>query len=138
MIGTHTLLKAARDAWLGNRTMGRHRIGFTMCPPTRSTAPWADDPAFTETHRLCAQLALLGEQGGLGPLVRAFHHTYGLQVTISNCSNNYGPYQFPEKLIPLMILNASRARRCPCTATAEHARLAVRGRPLQRHRPVPA
>ena len=60
------------------------------------------DPAFTETHPLRAQLAILPRaRPASDHLVRAYHHTYGLPVTTSNCSNNYGPYQFPEKLIPL-------------------------------------
>ena len=66
-------------------------------------------------------------------LVRAYHETYGLPVTVSNCSNNYGPYQFPEKLIPLMILNASRATPAGIRRRQERQGLAVCRGPLQRH-----
>lgn len=62
---------------------------------------------------LCPQLALFGVEGGSDHLVRAYHHTYGLETTTSNCSNNYGPYQFPEKLIPLFTINALSGKNLP-------------------------
>jgi dTDP-glucose 4,6-dehydratase len=68
-------------------------------------------------------------------LVRAYHHTYGLEVTTSNCSNNYGPYQFPEKLIPLMlVINPARQAAAGLRRRHERARLAACRGPLPRHR----
>ena len=73
-----------------------------------------DDPAFSETTPYRAQLALFGVQGRRSDhLVRAYHHTYGLETTTTNCSNNYGPYQFPEKLIPLFLINCLTGKPLP-------------------------
>ncbi len=71
---------------------------------------------------LSAQFALLGVEGGSDHLVRAWHHTYGLPVFISNCSNNFGPYHFPEKLIPLTILNALEGKPLPVYGKGENVR----------------
>jgi dTDP-glucose 4,6-dehydratase len=92
-----------------------------------------DAPAFTETTPYEPNSPYSASKAGSDHLVRAYHHTYGLPTLTTNCSNNYGPYHFPEKLIPLMIVNALAASRCRCTATAAGPRLAVRARPLQRH-----
>jgi hypothetical protein len=84
-------------------------------PPTRSTAAWAEqDPAFfTETTPYAPNSPYSASKAASDHLVRAYHHTYGLPVLTTNCSNNYGPYQFPEKLIPLVILNASGGKPLP-------------------------
>ena len=71
---------------------------------------------------LQAQLPLLGQQGVQRPSRAGPHHTYGLPTLITNCSNNYGPYQFPEKLIPLMILNALRAEPLPVYGDGQNVR----------------
>ena len=92
-------------------------------------------PPFTETTRYAPNSPYSASKAASDHLVRAYHHTYGLATTISNCSNNYGPYQFPEKLIPLTIVNimqgraAAGVRRWP-----QRTRLAARCRPLPRHR----
>ena len=71
------------------------------------------DPAFSETTPYAPNSPYAASKAASDHLVRAYHHTYGLQVTTSNCSNNYGPYQFPEKLIPLMIVNALEGKPLP-------------------------
>ena len=99
--GTHTLLASARSAWLSGS--GReHRFHHVSTDEVYgSLAP--DDPAFTETTRYEPNSPYSASKAGSDHLVRAYQHTYGLQVTTSNCSNNYGPYHFPEKLIPLCL-----------------------------------
>ena len=101
LVGTHTLLAVARGAWLSGS--GReHRFHHVSTDEVYgSLAP--DDPAFTETTRYKPNSPYSASKAGSDHLVRAYQHTYGLQVTTSNCSNNYGPYHFPEKLIPLCL-----------------------------------
>jgi dTDP-glucose 4,6-dehydratase len=72
-----------------------------------------EDPAFSETTPYAPNSPYSASKAGSDHLVRAYHHTYGLETTTSNCSNNYGPYQFPEKLIPLFTLNALSGRNLP-------------------------
>ncbi len=83
-----------------------------------------DDPAFSETTPYAPNSPYAASKAASDHLVRAYRHTYGLPVTITNCSNNYGPYQFPEKLIPLMILNAAAAAS-RCRSTAMGSRSAI-------------
>lgn len=99
--GTHTLLAEARNAWLSGS--GReHRFHHVSTDEVYgSLAP--EDPAFTETTRYEPNSPYSASKAGSDHLVRAYQHTYGLRVTTSNCSNNYGPYHFPEKLIPLCL-----------------------------------
>jgi len=99
--GTHTLLAAARRAWLSGS--GReHRFHHVSTDEVYgSLGP--EDPAFTEITRYKPNSPYSASKAGSDYLVRAYQHTYGLQVTTSNCSNNYGPYHFPEKLIPLCL-----------------------------------
>ena len=99
--GTHTLLAAARSAWLSG-SGHEHRFHHVSTDEVYgSLAP--EDPAFTETTRYEPNSPYSASKAGSDHLVRAYQHTYGLQVTTSNCSNNYGPYHFPEKLIPLCL-----------------------------------
>ena len=99
--GTHTLLAAARSAWLSGSGC-EHRFHHVSTDEVYgSLAP--QDPAFTETTRYEPNSPYSASKAGSDHLVRAYQHTYGLQVTTSNCSNNYGPYHFPEKLIPLCL-----------------------------------
>jgi dTDP-glucose 4,6-dehydratase len=72
-----------------------------------------DDPAFSETTPYAPNSPYSASKAASDHLVRAYHHTFGLEVTTSNCSNNYGPYQYPEKLIPLFLLNALHGRNLP-------------------------
>jgi dTDP-glucose 4,6-dehydratase len=82
----------------------------------------ADDPAFDETNRYEPNSPYSASKAASDHLVRAYHHTYGLPVLTTNCSNNYGPYQFPEKLIPLMIVNALAGKNLPIYGDGQQIR----------------
>jgi dTDP-glucose 4,6-dehydratase len=111
VVGTHVLLKAAKVAWLDNG-VGDHRFHHVSTDEVYgSLGP--NDPAFHEATPYAPNSPYSASKAGSDHLVRAYHHTYGLTVTTTNCSNNYGPYQFPEKLIPLFILNALHGRALP-------------------------
>ncbi len=113
VVGTHSLLKAARAVWLeGQGPPAGHRFHHVSTDEVYgSLGP--DDPAFTETTPYAPNSPYAATKAASDHLVRAYHHTYGLDTTISNCSNNYGPYQFPEKLIPLCIVNLLEGRPLP-------------------------
>ena len=81
-----------------------------------------DDPAFTETYRYAPNSPYSASKAASDHLVRAYYHTYGLPVVTTNCSNNYGPYQFPEKLIPLMIVNALAGKSLPIYGDGQQIR----------------
>ncbi len=108
--GTHSLLKAARAAWSG-RDRGTRFHHVSTDEVYGSLGP--DDPPFTENAAYAPNSPYAASKAAADFLVRAYHRTYGLPVTKSNCSNNYGPYQFPEKLVPLMLINALRGRALP-------------------------
>ena len=111
VVGTHTLLEAARAAWLGAEKKPHRFHHVSTDEVFGSLGP--DEHAFTETTPYQPNSPYSASKAGSDHLVRAYHHTYGLDTTISNCSNNYGPYQFPEKLIPLFTLNALGGRHLP-------------------------
>src|SRR5436309_9768924 len=81
-----------------------------------------DDPAFTETNRHAPNSPYAASKAAADHLVRSYHHTYGLPTLTTNCSNNYGPYQFPEKLIPLMIRNALAGKPLPVYGDGKNVR----------------
>jgi len=81
-----------------------------------------DDPAFTETNRHAPNSPYAASKAAADHLVRSYHHTYGLPTLTTNCSNNYGPYQFPEKLIPLMIRNALEGKPLPVYGDGKNVR----------------
>ncbi len=111
-IGTHSLLKAARKLLLDTGTGKPHRFHNVSTDEVYgSLGP--DDAAFSEITPYAPNSPYSASKAGADHLVRAYHHTYGLQTTTSNCSNNYGPYQFPEKLIPLFLLNALAGKPLP-------------------------
>ncbi|MEZ5656819.1 MAG: dTDP-glucose 4,6-dehydratase [Sphingobium sp.] len=112
VIGTHSLLKAARKLWLDTGTGKQHRFHHVSTDEVYGSLG-AEDPAFSETTAYAPNSPYSASKAGSDHLVRAYHHTYGLNVTTSNCSNNYGPYQFPEKLIPLFLLNCLYGRNLP-------------------------
>jgi dTDP-glucose 4,6-dehydratase len=110
--GTHTLLKAAKEVWLDAGSVRPHRFHHVSTDEVYgSLGP--SDPAFSETTPYAPNSPYSASKAASDHLVRAYHHTYGLQVTTSNCSNNYGPYQYPEKLIPLFILNILHGKPLP-------------------------
>ncbi len=113
VVGTHSLLMAAREAWLDSESAPpAHRFHHVSTDEVYGTLG-PDDPAFTEDTPYAPNSPYAASKAASDHLVRSYHHTYGLQVTTSNCSNNYGPYQFPEKLIPLMIVNALAGKSLP-------------------------
>jgi dTDP-glucose 4,6-dehydratase len=109
--GTHALLEAARTVWLdgGGREHRFHHVSTDEV--YGSLGP--DDAPFTESSPYAPSSPYAASKAASDFLVRAYHRTYGLHATISNCSNNYGPYHFPEKLIPLMIVNVLRGLPLP-------------------------
>lgn len=110
--GTFNLLEAARQVWGPNGGVNGRRFHHVSTDEVfGSLAP--DDPAFNEATAYDPRSPYSASKAASDHLVRAYFHTYGLPVTITNCSNNYGPYQFPEKLIPLIILNALQGKPLP-------------------------
>ena len=112
--GTFTLLEAARAYWSGLPANAREGFRFLHVSTDEvygSLGP--NDPAFTETKTYEPNSPYSASKAASDHLVRAWHHTYGLPVLTTNCSNNYGPCQFPEKLIPLMIVNALTGKPLP-------------------------
>ncbi|MEO6186442.1 MAG: dTDP-glucose 4,6-dehydratase, partial [Steroidobacteraceae bacterium] len=103
IVGTHALLKAARKAWITDTKRPAHRFHHVSTDEVFGTLG-PDDPPFSETTAYAPNSPYAASKAGSDMLVRAYQHTYGLTTTITNCSNNYGPYQFPEKLIPLFII----------------------------------
>ena len=111
IIGTHSLLKAAKKNWLDG-TGRPHRFHHVSTDEVYGSLG-SDDLAFSETTAYEPNSPYSASKAASDHLVRAYHHTYGLETTTSNCSNNYGPYQFPEKLIPLFLLNCLYGRTLP-------------------------
>jgi dTDP-glucose 4,6-dehydratase len=103
IIGTHSLLKAAKKIWIDSE-ISNHRFHHISTDEVYGTLN-SGDPSFSEITRYAPNSPYAASKASSDHLVRAYHETYGLKTTISNCSNNYGPYQFPEKLIPLIIAN---------------------------------
>jgi dTDP-glucose 4,6-dehydratase len=114
IVGTFTLLEAVRQLWLvDNRSEDRPVLFHHISTDEVFGSLEADEPAFSETTPYAPNSPYAASKAASDHLVRAYGHTYDLPFTITNCSNNYGPYQFPEKLIPLMILNALDGRPLP-------------------------
>ena len=112
VVGTHDLLKAAKRVWLDEGSGRPHRFHHISTDEVYGTLS-KTDPAFSETTAYAPNSPYSASKAASDHIVRAYHHTYGLQTTTSNCSNNYGPYQFPEKLIPLFLINALHGRALP-------------------------
>jgi dTDP-glucose 4,6-dehydratase len=113
VVGTYELLQTVRDAWIDrDDAPSTHRFHHVSTDEVYGTLG-PEDPAFTEGTQYAPNSPYAASKAASDHLVRSYHHTYGLQVTTSNCSNNYGPYQFPEKLIPLMIVNALTGKPMP-------------------------
>jgi dTDP-glucose 4,6-dehydratase len=112
VVGTHSLLKAAKATWIDQKTVPTHRFHHVSTDEVYgSLGP--DDAPFHEESPYSPNSPYSASKAGSDHLVRAYHETYGLHTTVTNCSNNYGPYHFPEKLIPLTIVNILLGRPLP-------------------------
>ncbi|KAB8054815.1 dTDP-glucose 4,6-dehydratase [Janthinobacterium rivuli] len=123
IVGTFNLLEVVRAYWGALPAVQKAEFRFLHVSTDEvygSLAP--DAPAFTETHRYEPNSPYSASKAASDHLVRAYHHTYGLPVLTTNCSNNYGPYHFPEKLIPLMIVNALAGKPLPVYGDGQQVR----------------
>jgi dTDP-glucose 4,6-dehydratase len=110
--GTHILLKAARRIWLEESGLHDHRFHHVSTDEVYGSLQ-PDDPPFRETNSYAPNSPYAASKAASDHIVRAYHKTYGLDVTTSNCSNNYGPYQFPEKLVPMTVTNILAGKPLP-------------------------
>lgn len=123
VVGTFRLLEAVRTYWKGLDADAQQSFRFLHVSTDEVYGSLAkDDPAFTETHQYEPNSPYSASKAASDHLVRAYHHTYGLPVLTTNCSNNYGPYHFPEKLIPLMIVNALAGKALPVYGDGQQIR----------------
>jgi dTDP-glucose 4,6-dehydratase len=114
IVGTFHLLESVRGYWTDLPEADKTAFRFLHVSTDEVYGSLAKtDPAFSETHRYEPNSPYSASKAASDHLVRAWHHTYGLPVLTTNCSNNYGPYHFPEKLIPLMIVNALAGKPLP-------------------------
>jgi dTDP-glucose 4,6-dehydratase len=123
IVGTFHLLEAIRAYW--NGLEGETQTGFRFLHVSTDEVYGSlakDDPAFSETNRYEPNSPYSASKAASDHLVRAYHHTYGLPVLTTNCSNNYGPYHFPEKLIPLVIHNALGGKPLPIYGDGQQIR----------------
>ena len=123
MVGTFTLLEAARQVWLQDPGNARGKFRFHHISTDEvfgSLAP--GEPAWTEESPYAPNSPYAASKAASDHLVRSYGHTYGLPYTLTNCTNNYGPYQFPEKLIPLVILNALEGKPLPVYGDGQQVR----------------
>jgi dTDP-glucose 4,6-dehydratase len=118
VIGTFTLLDVARNAWKD----ASNDVLFHHISTDEVFGSLGETGYFTETTPYSPRSPYSASKASSDHLVMAYHHTYGLPVTLSNCSNNYGPYQFPEKLIPLMILNMLEGKPLPVYGDGKNIR----------------
>lgn len=121
--GTHNLLEVARAYWSELEGEKKHRFRFQHISTDEVYGTLGPhDPPFTEETPYAPSSPYSASKAASDHLVRAWHRTYGLPVVITNCSNNYGPYQFPEKLMPLMILNALEGQPLPIYGQGDNVR----------------
>jgi dTDP-glucose 4,6-dehydratase len=114
VMGTFALLQAAREYWQGLSGAAKENFRFLHVSTDEVYGTLGpSDAAFTESTAYAPNSPYAASKAGSDHLARAYHHTYGMPVMISNCSNNYGPRQFPEKLIPLMLLHALEGKPLP-------------------------
>ena len=112
VVGTHALLKAAKKFWLDDKAVPAHRFHHVSTDEVYGSLGLSD-PAFHESTPYAPNSPYSASKAASDHLVRAYRETYGLHTTLTNCSNNYGPYQFPEKLIPLLIINILSGKPLP-------------------------
>jgi dTDP-glucose 4,6-dehydratase len=123
IVGTFHLLEAVRAYWNGLESEAKANFRFLHVSTDEVYGSLAkDDPAFSETNRYEPNSPYSASKAASDHLVRAYHHTYGLPVLTTNCSNNYGPYHFPEKLIPLVIHNALAGKPLPIYGDGQQIR----------------
>ena len=121
IVGTHSLLKAARSEWLSGKEEQAHLFHHISTDEVFGTLAEADPP-FTEKDAYAPNSPYSASKASSDHLVRAYHHTYGLRVVTSNCSNNYGPRQLPEKLIPLCLANLLNSQPLPIYGDGSNVR----------------
>jgi dTDP-glucose 4,6-dehydratase len=122
VLGTATLLEAAHRYWSTLTGSEKQRFRFQHVSTDEVYGSLGATGAFSETNPYQPNSPYAASKAGADHLVRAWHRTYGLPTLISNCSNNFGPYQFPEKLVPLMIINALEGRAMPIYGRGENVR----------------
>ena len=123
IVGTFNLLESVRTWWSGLAPADQAAFRFLHVSTDEVYGSLAkDEPAFTEAHPHEPNSPYSASKAASDHLVRAWHHTYGLPVLTTNCSNNYGPYHFPEKLIPLMIVNALAGKPLPVYGDGQQIR----------------
>jgi len=123
VVGTFQLLESIRAYW--NKLEAEAKINFRFLHVSTDEVYGSlakDEPAFTETHRYEPNSPYSASKAASDHLVRSYHHTYGLPVLTTNCSNNYGPYHFPEKLIPLVFVNAMAGKELPIYGDGQQIR----------------
>ena len=114
VVGTFTLLEEVRGYWSGLKAPEKDRFRFLHVSTDEVYGTLGPkDPAFAETTAYAPNSPYAASKAASDHLARSYHHTYGLPIVTTNCSNNYGPYQFPEKLIPLMVVNAVARKPLP-------------------------
>ena len=123
VVGTFNLLECVRGFWNTLPADTKHAFRFLHVSTDEVYGSLAkDEPPFTETHQYQPNSPYSASKAASDHLVRAYHHTYGLPVLTTNCSNNYGPFHFPEKLIPLMIVNALSGKPLPVYGDGQQIR----------------
>ena len=123
IVGTFHLLEVARAYWNGLPEQEKQSFRFLHVSTDEVYGSLAaTDPAFSETNRYEPNSPYSASKAASDHLVRAYHHTYGMPMLTTNCSNNYGPYHFPEKLIPLMIVNALAGKPLPVYGDGQQIR----------------
>lgn len=122
LVGTYTLLEAARAYWLSLDEPTAEMFRFHHISTDEVYGSLGETGLFTEDMPYKPNSPYSASKAGSDHLVRAWHHTYGLPVLMTNCSNNYGPYQFPEKLLPLMISNAQQGKSLPIYGKGDNIR----------------
>jgi len=123
ILGTFRLLEATHAYWRELDSVAKQDFRFLHVSTDEVYGSLSkNEPAFTEEHRYQPNSPYSASKASSDHLVRAYHHTYGLPVLTTNCSNNYGPFQFPEKLIPLMIVNALAGKPLPIYGDGQQVR----------------
>jgi len=122
IVGTYRLLEVARNYWEELPTEKKANFRFHHISTDEVYGSLGDEGLFTEETPYQPNSPYSASKASSDHLIRAWHHSYGLPVVMSNCSNNYGPYQFPEKLIPLMVLNLISGKKLPIYGDGKNTR----------------